>query len=162
MRSPLRLLRESGLRGALSLNLLVGGNVLTALACPFLFAQFAAYLASSAVATPTGFLASPLAPLHVAAIASGYVSTAVIGLMGLKRQGRLRHGWILLLTPLYWLCLSLAAWRALFQLLREPYRWEKTEHGLGTRPGQSEPVGRRKRRSIIRSDPTVQTDRNLS
>jgi hypothetical protein len=26
--------------------------------------------------------------------------------------------------------LSLAAWRALFQLLRDPYRWEKTEHGL--------------------------------
>ena len=36
----------------------------------------------------------------------------------------------LLLMPLYWLLLSLAAWRALFQLLRDPYRWEKTEHGL--------------------------------
>jgi len=32
--------------------------------------------------------------------------------------------------PVYWLLLSLAAWRALFQLLRDPYRWEKTEHGL--------------------------------
>jgi hypothetical protein len=32
--------------------------------------------------------------------------------------------------PLYWLLLSVAAWRALFQLVRDPYRWEKTEHGL--------------------------------
>ena len=34
------------------------------------------------------------------------------------------------LTPLYWFLLSLAAWRALFQLLYDPQRWEKTEHGL--------------------------------
>jgi hypothetical protein len=36
----------------------------------------------------------------------------------------------LLLTPLHWLLLSLAAWRALFQLIIAPYTWEKTEHGL--------------------------------
>jgi hypothetical protein len=28
------------------------------------------------------------------------------------------------------LLLSLAAWRALFQLVHDPQRWEKTEHGL--------------------------------
>jgi hypothetical protein len=38
--------------------------------------------------------------------------------------------WVLLLTPLHWLLLSLAAWRALCQLIVAPYRWEKTEHGL--------------------------------
>jgi hypothetical protein len=32
--------------------------------------------------------------------------------------------------PLQWLLLSFAAWRALFQLLYAPQRWEKTEHGL--------------------------------
>jgi hypothetical protein len=32
--------------------------------------------------------------------------------------------------PLHWLLLSLAAWRALYQLVRNPYYWEKTEHGL--------------------------------
>jgi hypothetical protein len=37
---------------------------------------------------------------------------------------------VLLLMPLHWLLLSLAAWRALYQLIRDPYRWEKTEHGL--------------------------------
>jgi len=34
------------------------------------------------------------------------------------------------LVPLHWLLLSLAAWRALYQLMRDPQRWEKTEHGL--------------------------------
>jgi hypothetical protein len=32
--------------------------------------------------------------------------------------------------PVYWLLLSIAAWRALLQLIRDPYVWEKTEHGL--------------------------------
>jgi hypothetical protein len=31
---------------------------------------------------------------------------------------------------LHWFLLSLAAWRAFFQLLGDPQRWEKTEHGL--------------------------------
>ena len=37
---------------------------------------------------------------------------------------------MLVLTPLHWLLLSLAAWRALYQLAVAPYAWEKTEHGL--------------------------------
>jgi hypothetical protein len=36
----------------------------------------------------------------------------------------------LVAIPLYWLLLSLAAWRALGQFLFAPYKWEKTEHGL--------------------------------
>ncbi|MBN9041865.1 MAG: glycosyl transferase family 2 [Rhizobiales bacterium 62-47] len=142
MRAPRRLWRESGLRGVLALNILVGGNVLTALACPFLFVELIACLLSNlTAATPNGFLSGQLAPLHIATIAAGYVSTAVVGLMGLAYRGQLRSGWVLLLTPLYWLCLSVAAWRALYQLLREPYRWEKTEHGLARQPRTVPPLG---------------------
>jgi hypothetical protein len=39
----------------------------------------------------------------------------------------------LLLAPLYWGLLSIAAWRALWQLLREPHRWEKTQHAVSPR-----------------------------
>ncbi len=48
------------------------------------------------------------------------------------RRGLLSTAWVLLLTPLHWLLLllSLAAWRALYQLIAAPYTWEKTEHGL--------------------------------
>jgi hypothetical protein len=34
------------------------------------------------------------------------------------------------LTPLHWILLSVAAWRAVFQLFTAPFAWEKTEHGL--------------------------------
>jgi hypothetical protein len=34
-----------------------------------------------------------------------------------------------LAMPVYWLPISLAAYRAAFQLVRAPYLWEKTRHG---------------------------------
>jgi hypothetical protein len=57
-------------------------------------------------------------------------STIPLDLIGLKRRRLLGHGWVLVLTPLYWFLLSRAAWRALIQLICDPQRWEKTEHGL--------------------------------
>lgn len=131
MRSPLQLWRDAGASGFFTLNILVGGNVLTALAHPILLGEFAFRLGMSAFDSgPSSFFANPLAGLYVATIAAGYLSTVVIGTIGLARRGLLHHAWILVLTPVYWVCLSAAAWRALYQLLREPYRWEKTEHGL--------------------------------
>ena len=133
MRQPRRLWREGGASGWLTLNLLVGGNVLTALAHPLLLGGIILGLVTGggwpAFALPQGGLAS----LHIAAIAAGYVATAVVGLIGLARRGRLADGWVLLLTPIYWLWLSCAAWRALAQVLRDPYRWEKTDHGSARR-----------------------------
>ena len=46
------------------------------------------------------------------------------------RRGLLSTAWVLALTPLHWLLLSIAAWRAVYQLAVAPYAWEKTEHGL--------------------------------
>ncbi|WP_082512579.1 glycosyltransferase [Afipia sp. Root123D2] len=134
MRAPRRLWGESGAKGFFALNLLVGGNVLTALAHPIFIGEMLVQTAMRAVdSNAASFLASQFAELHVATIAAGYLSTIVIGLMGLARRRLLREAWVLLLTPLYWLCLSLAAWRALYQFLTDPYRWEKTEHGSARR-----------------------------
>jgi glycosyltransferase XagB len=32
------------------------------------------------------------------------------------------------LMPVYWLLISAASYRAAWQLFRQPYLWEKTEH----------------------------------
>jgi cellulose synthase/poly-beta-1,6-N-acetylglucosamine synthase-like glycosyltransferase len=131
MREPRRLWREAGPRGFLALNIIVGGNVLTALAYPILVIELAADLLTDITgSTSSWFFSSALAPLHIVTVTAGFASTVLIGLLGLARRGRLRSGWVLALTPFYWGCLSIAAWRALWQLWRDPYRWEKTEHGL--------------------------------
>ena len=45
-----------------------------------------------------------------------------------------RYGWRIAvyapLIPAYWMLHSVAAWRAAFQALFDPHRWEKTPHGL--------------------------------
>jgi hypothetical protein len=127
MRAPHRLVRDLGWAGFAVFQLLVGGTVLAAL----VHAPFVAALAYDLVANHYGWLASPMTfGLHGAFVLAGYLTSAVLGLAGLAKRRLLRCAWALLLIPVYWLILSLAAWRALFQLLRDPYRWEKTEHGL--------------------------------
>lgn len=130
MRSPRKLWRDTGPRGFITLNLIVGGNVLTALAHPFLIGSIVFTAAAKLLDYPLTFLSGHFAAVHVLAIGLGYFTSATIGLAGLARRGLLRSSGVLLLMPFYWVCLSIAAWRALYQLVIEPHRWEKTEHGL--------------------------------
>ena len=34
------------------------------------------------------------------------------------------------LSPLYWVLISIGAWKGLWQLVVRPHYWEKTVHGL--------------------------------
>ena len=130
MRHPVRLARELGVRGFLTFQLVVGGTVLSALVHPLFIALFTYALATNRLFPSRDLASVTLAALCGGALIAGYVTSAALGLIGLKRRGLLRHGFVLLLMPLHWLLLSIAAWRALWQLLRDPYRWEKTAHGL--------------------------------
>jgi glycosyltransferase XagB len=131
MRQPRRLLRDLGLPGFLSFQLIVGGNVLAALVHPLFLAGMIYSVASG---TPmwrgdsaTAFI---LMALYGTSVVIGYLISAFLGWVGLLRRGLLASAWALLFTPVHWLLLSLAAWRALYQFLIAPYAWEKTEHGL--------------------------------
>ena len=142
MRSPRRLWRETGARGFLTINLVIGGNVLTALAHLLLIGEIAYATGAVALERDPLFITGVVLPLHVTSFCFAWFSTFFIGAIGLAHRGLGTNTWILLLAPLYWIALSIAAWRALFQLVRDPYRWEKTEHGLArrrhfTRPDQT-------------------------
>jgi len=131
MRAPTRVARELGFSGFLAFQLVVGGTVLSALVHP-VFIAVAGYLAATDQLFDTAGSAfgAVLLWLYLGALVSGYLTSAALGLIGLKRRGLLRQGWVLLLMPLHWLLLSVAAWRALYQLLFNPFHWEKTAHGL--------------------------------
>jgi cellulose synthase/poly-beta-1,6-N-acetylglucosamine synthase-like glycosyltransferase len=128
MRRPGRLLRELRPAGAVAFQLFLACNVLAALVHPVFMAALAYSLF---VAPPLHLVAAGnAAPVFAATFLCGYASTIALDVVGLRRRGLLAHGWVLALTPFYWFLLSLAAWRALFQLVTDPQRWEKTDHGL--------------------------------
>ncbi len=69
--------------------------------------------------------------------------------------GRKRWDLLLLLPtmPLYWFLISLAAYRALYQLATQPFLWEKTQHGVSNRK-PTRPAKRalpRRRRRVLHS-----------
>ncbi|MGA7974474.1 MAG: glycosyltransferase [Pseudolabrys sp.] len=131
MRTPRRLKRELGWSGFWCFQLIVGGNVLAALAHPlFLIGLATVALTGAPLWTDDTVTGVVLLSIYVSTATLGYLVSAGLGLLGLSRRGLAASAWVLLLTPLHWLLLSLAAWRALYQLLVAPYHWEKTEHGL--------------------------------
>jgi cellulose synthase/poly-beta-1,6-N-acetylglucosamine synthase-like glycosyltransferase len=130
MRQPRRLARDLGLPGFIAFQLIVGGNALAALVHPLFMAGLIHAALSGARMWPDQGAVPVLALLYGANIVIGYLTSAALGWIGLMRRGITSTAWVLLLTPAYWLLLSLAAWRALYQLVAAPYAWEKTEHGL--------------------------------
>ncbi len=87
-----------------------------------------------------GALLAPASPLEIAlstlwcflmiAGASAFAFPLAIG-MRRRKLTRLRASLIYL--PFWLAMLSLAAWRAVYELWRRPFHWEKTEHGLTLR-----------------------------
>jgi cellulose synthase/poly-beta-1,6-N-acetylglucosamine synthase-like glycosyltransferase len=129
MRQPGRLFRELTPAGAIAFQIFFAANMVSALIHPL----FMTGLGVTLYELPKPWAKTVMenaAPIFVTSLLSGYASTIVLDLIGLGRRGLLGSAWVLVLTPLHWLLLSLAAWRALFQLIYDPQRWEKTEHGM--------------------------------
>jgi cellulose synthase/poly-beta-1,6-N-acetylglucosamine synthase-like glycosyltransferase len=143
MREPWRLLRELGLRRFLGLQALMGGVVLSALVHPWFYvlAVLDAALGLIAVA-PDTVTGHALWWLGIFNLATGYVTAVALGGAAVSARGGRALATHALLMPIYWLLVSLAAYRALWQLVTAPYLWEKTEHaarargnsGAGARP----------------------------
>jgi glycosyltransferase XagB len=131
MRNPLSLWSDLGPGGFIVFQLVIGGAVLAALVHGVFAATVLWQLASGMLwHSKTGFLETMFAGLYMTTLVSGYILSALLGFIGLSRRRLLSSAPWLLLIPLYWVLLSIAAWRAVIQILRSPYRWEKTAHGL--------------------------------
>ena len=119
-----------GLPGFLTFQLIVGGNVLAALVHPLFMAGLIYSVASGApMWRGDSATVAILAALYGTDVVIGYLTSAFLGWLGLLRRGLLSTAWVLLLTPVHWLLLSLAAWRALYQLAFAPYAGRRPSTG---------------------------------
>lgn len=132
-RDPAALVRQMGPARAFTAMLLTAGPFAAMAVHPVSLATLFHHFAQDGRATASTAEALALA-LSYANLLIGYTATIIVSLVGLKRRGRLRDAWILVTLPGYWLLQSLAVWRALADLVTDPYRWDKTEHGVARRP----------------------------
>jgi cellulose synthase/poly-beta-1,6-N-acetylglucosamine synthase-like glycosyltransferase len=143
-RDPRRLVRELGFTAAVCMALGLGSAVVGALLWPL----FTLWLIADAVFGPL------LAPQNAGEILhstlwcfnAGFGALALFGstAIAMKRQ-KLQKLWPwLFLWPVYQALITIAAWRAVSELWRNPFGWAKTEHGLAK-------SSRRPKRSSARS-----------
>jgi hypothetical protein len=131
MRTPWRLYRELGFKGFATFQLIVGGTVLSALVHPFVLAFILYSAISGDLLSWDGSVSGAAIKGACAAIfVSGYVASIALSIAGLARRRLLAHAGAQLMMPVLWVLLSVAAWKAVVGLIRAPYKWDKTEHGL--------------------------------
>lgn len=129
-RHPLALVRDLGVVNTIHFLLLVGGSIFSSLANPVFWLMTLAWF----LLRSRGIEALYPAPVFAASAFCLFVGNFVFFYIGLAGCYRRRHDRIILaniLMPFYWALMSVSAWRALAQFLTDPFRWEKTKHGLG-------------------------------
>jgi cellulose synthase/poly-beta-1,6-N-acetylglucosamine synthase-like glycosyltransferase len=134
MRSPSALWRELGPSGFLAFQIMLGGTILSALAHPWFYVLVGFELADGGVlvrpSSAFGWLFWLIAGFDLSA---GYLAAMGLGLLAVHRRGYRALLKQIPLMPVYWLLISAAAYRALWQFMTARFEWEKTEHGLRSR-----------------------------
>lgn len=129
-RQPWRLARDVGLRGTIGIHVIMGALILSALAHPLFYVLLGYHALSGQFLTPSESLGgSVLWTVAWVNLTAGYAVSILVGALSVIRRGRPALALSALFMPLCWLLISAAAYRALYQLATDPYRWEKTTHG---------------------------------
>ncbi len=84
------------------------------------------------VGIKTGGLHFPAGALSagILIMVAGNSAMVLSALVAAWRRYNWRVALFAFLNPVYWLLHSVAAWRAAYQLIFDPFTWEKTPHGL--------------------------------
>lgn len=130
-RHPIRLWRELGAKRTLAMHLTLGLSTFTSLVNPLFWLMTLSYLVFGPRYLEPFF---PGVTLYVGVLTMliGNAMMAYCLMNGCMERGLHRAVRAMLSVPLYWGLMSVAAYKALFQLLRPSRRhfWELTEHGL--------------------------------
>jgi cellulose synthase/poly-beta-1,6-N-acetylglucosamine synthase-like glycosyltransferase len=140
---PIRLARDVGLRQLALVLILLPGQIVAALAYPIGLLLLG--LESSGVVpvfADRAFSGDMILSLHLAAFTFGWLGALAAIIRTARRDpGRIRIGVRdLMLVPVYWLLLFFAAIAAPIELIRQPFRWNKTSHGHALRRSDVAPM----------------------
>lgn len=125
MRRPAMTLAQLSAPGFFTFHLISTTLLASALGYPFftILLAYHIYRAAGAQGAPG------IALLLGLNLAFAFLVYTFLAFRALSYRGKRSRTWYALGLPVYWFFLSIAAWRALGQLIVAPHIWEKTVHG---------------------------------
>lgn len=124
MRDPIRTARDMGLAAFASMQLVFAGGLVAAFAHgPLAFILLTAMLSPYDLLSTADFILA----------LCGYCVAIFAALTASALSNNLSHTRAALTMPLYWPLSTLAAFRALWELIFRPHHWSKTTHGVSQR-----------------------------
>lgn len=129
LREPARLWSDLGPRAFLGCNVLLGGVILSALLHPlvYVYALWKLWTGDLSLWPPEGWQAV-VWWAGVTNLAFAYIVGIALAAVTAWRRHGARLAASALLMPIYWMMISFAAYRALFELAYAPFHWSKTAH----------------------------------
>ncbi|MFP4250123.1 MAG: glycosyltransferase [Armatimonadota bacterium] len=139
-RRPLQFFRELGFADWFAFQMIIGGSLLCFLINPIYWAMTVIWLIthSTAIAAlfPPGIYLMGSFCLFLANFV--FVYMAVAGCMARGYYDLVKYA---VLTPVYWVMMSIGAYKAYGQIIVAPHYWEKTDHGIFDLEGASADEG---------------------
>jgi glycosyltransferase XagB len=129
MRRPLHFAQSAGVLGLFGFVFFIGGTVLAGLLNPLFWLFYIIWLVA-AVANLDVIFPHSLLYLCLFNLLAGNGAFTYLVMLAPIRRGLLELIPYSFSLAGYWVLLSAAAYRALWQLLHDPFFWEKTPHGL--------------------------------
>ncbi|NED68719.1 N-acetylglucosaminyltransferase, partial [Streptomyces sp. SID10244] len=74
----------------------------------------------------------PIYYLSLVSLIFGNGAAIYMNLVSIREDGRSKLLWSALIVPAYWVLMSIAAIKGMWQMLFNPSYWEKTFHGLSS------------------------------
>lgn len=128
MRRPLALKKNMSLTAFIITQVLLTGTIVSALLHPIVLAKAIWLSILIFMSGADNIWITWLAIIDWLTVLLSYIGFAVLCWRSTHFQTRRKLAAKLLLTPFYWTAISVAAWRGLYQLIRNPFYWEKTPH----------------------------------
>lgn len=132
-REPRSAIRDLGLVNWLVVMVQIFGVVVGALTFPFFASWFLWNLWIGSVWASADLFQVMTNSVAIVIFFVGLLAMILPAIIGLQR----RRAWHLIpwlvMFPFYLLFVSMAAWLAVIDFIRQPFHWEKTTHGLGRR-----------------------------
>ena len=131
MRKPKELMTDWKDPQIIAFQLIVGGKILSMFINPLMWIITISYFSLRAIVGPTieSFYPSPILYMAVFSLALGnflYLYYYIIGCAKRDYDDIMKYA---LLIPFYWLAMSVAGWKAVWQMFFKPHYWAKTKHG---------------------------------